>query len=135
MPIDRNAAPNGGFIDSPGEYRVKIHHMVTGTSKSGKPMLTVEFHTDDDRAIRAYFVKELGFHMKSLALLKAACGLKETDGAEKLAGRECGILVEAQAPDQNTGRIFMSIVGYGPANEARPTEASDFAPSDEAVPF
>jgi hypothetical protein len=132
MPIQRNAGGGGNYISDPGEYVVRIAETKTGLSKGGKPMLTVEFHTRDERQIRSYFVKELAFHMKALAELKAAAGVPATEPAEKLVGREVGVLVEPQAPDSQ-GRVFMQIVGYGPKADVQ--GASGFAPSTDEVPF
>ncbi len=118
MAIQRNAATGqGNSIREPGEYRVKVAELTTGLSKAGKAMLTVTFQTADERKIRAYFVRELAFHMKALAEVKVAAGLKADAAAENLMGREIGILVEAGEPNPENGRVFMQIVGYGPASE------------------
>lgn len=132
MGIQRNAGGGGNFISDPGEYVVRIGETKTGLSKGGKPMLTVSFVTRDERQIRSYFVKDLNFHMSALKELKKASGLPEGEPAEKLIGREVGILVEPQAPDAQ-GRVFMQIVGYGTKGDVQGGETG-FAQTDE-VPF
>jgi hypothetical protein len=135
MAIERNAASEGGnYIKDPGEYRVKVIETKTGMSKSGKPMLTVKFQASDEREIAGYFVKTLKFHMKSLETLKIACGLKITDSAENLVGRECGILVEAQEPTAD-GKVFMTIAGYGPAASVNPSAGGPSNHEHDEVPF
>lgn len=138
MAIERNAGGiSGNYVKDPGEYRVRVHETKTGLSKSQKPMLTVVFHTWEDKAIAAYFVKTLTFHMKALESLKVACGLKVNETADNLVGKECGILVEAQDPTPE-GRVFMSITGYGPANAVgvnQPASPMVGEPSDDNVPF
>lgn len=141
--INRNAGSDAGnFIKEPGEYVAKILETKAGMSKNGKKMLTVLFHTKDERQIKSYFVGELAFHMKALAALKVASGLEETDRAERLIGRECGILVEPQEPDSQTGRVFMQITGYGKASDvtginskAGPSDFDPPPPGDDDVPF
>lgn len=140
MAIQKIEGNFGKFISDPGEYLVEVNSAKAGKSKKGKPMLTVEFETEDGRTIGGYYVRDLAFHMKSLEQLKLACGLKLTDTADNLVGRKCGILVEPQEPNTETGKIFMQIVGYGTVAElgtgtAKP--ASDFAPAKpiEEVPF
>lgn len=138
MAIERNAGSNGNFISEAGEYVVKVLETKTGTSKSGKPMLTVTFQTSDELLIRGYFVKSLTFHMKALEELKQASGMKITDSADNLVGREVGILVEAQKPDES-GRVFMSVCGYGPKDKvtmaAVQASESSFSHAHEEVPF
>lgn len=138
MAIDRNAGSLGNFVNQPGEYRVKVTETKTGMSKSQKPMLTVTFQTHSELSIRGYFVKTLTFHMKALEALKVACGMKVTEPADNLVGKECGILVEAQEPDAN-GKVFMTISGYGPAAQVtcEPSQPGGFAPSDASdnIPF
>lgn len=134
MAIARNANDGGNFIKEPGEYKVFVREITTGMSKSNKPMLTVTFHTSDEKAIRAYFVKELAFHMKALEQLKIACGIKVTESAENLVGKECGILVEAQNPDAN-GRVFMQINGYGPVGDVAGWHHSHKQTHSDPIPF
>lgn len=144
MPIDRNAGgnDNGSYINQPGEYRVRVEKLETGLSKKGDKMLTVFFKTNDDQGIRSFFVQKLPQHLKALAALKFACGKTEADRAETLIGRECGILVEPQKPNQDTGRVFMNIVGYGLSSQVgemggqqqQPSGESDFAPSSPPYP-
>lgn len=139
MAIPKNAGALGGKrISEPGEYLVKIHKTETGLSKKGKPMLTVTFETPDEKEIKGYFVKTIKFHMHNLKVLKIACGLKEADSADELLGKECGVLVEAQEPNEQ-GLVFMSIVGFGPAKDVSPgsqTLPDSFeAPIDDTVPF
>ena len=134
MPIARNAGVGAGNrLKDPGEYRVKITETKVGMSKKGKPMLTVTFETHDEKQICGYFVKELAFHMHFLGELKLASGLTEKDSAENLVGKEVGILVEAQEPNEK-GFVFMSIVGYGKSSEVDSGDAH-FALSDTNIPF
>jgi hypothetical protein len=98
-------------------------------------MLTVTFVTRDERTIRSYFVKDLQFHMSALAELKKASGLPSAEPAEKLVGKEVGILVEPQAPDER-GRVFMQIVGYGTKAEVQAGADGGFGQtSNDEVPF
>lgn len=136
MAIQRNAGGQGNFVKEPGEYQVRIKETKMGESKTGKPMLTVVFQTHDEKLIAGYFVRELNFHMAALAHLKTACGLNpDKDGSDLLVGKECGILVEAQEPNEQ-GRTFMSIVGYGAKADAK-NGATGFAPTagEDRVPF
>lgn len=141
MAIARNAA-SGSYIDRKGEYRAKVTEAKSGMSKTGKRMLTVTFMTTDERSIKSFFVQELIFHMKSLTALKIAAGLTERDTADRLVGREVGILVEPQKPNQE-GRVFMHVVGYGPASdvtensygEGPPDDFMPPPPGDDEVPF
>lgn len=126
MGIERNAG-GGSFIKHPGEYRVRVTLLTEGLSKKGQPMLTVTFQTENEETIKGYFVKTLGFHMKNLKELKKACGVSETTPAAELLNRECGILVEADEPDPETSRVFLSISGYGPASAV---SESGFAQGD-----
>lgn len=134
MPISRNAGNGGSYINSPGEYKVKITQAASGMSKSGKPMLTVTFQTADEKSIRGYFCKPIAFHMKSLEALKLACGLKKDSPADEMIGKDCGIAVELQAPTES-GTTFAHIVGYGMASDV----TGDFAKSDaddiSSIPF
>lgn len=132
MAIERNAISGGNFIREPGDYKVKVAECKTGNSKTGKPMLTVAFETEDGLKIAGYFVRDLKFHMIALEKLKIAAGLQVTQSAEHLVGKEVGIAVEAQDPDPN-GRIFMAIVGYGPAKDVGPRQQK--LTSDDEVPF
>lgn len=135
MAIAKNAGGGGNFIKEAGEYKVKVLEIKTGLSKKGKPMLTVAFETTEEKKIAGYYVKDLTMHMQALAALKVACGLKVTDSADNLVGKECGILVEMQEPDAD-GRTFASICGYGKASQvehlAPTTMKSD---ADDQVPF
>jgi hypothetical protein len=140
MPIERNAgsAPNA-YLKDPGEYVVRVSEVKKGTSRAGAPMLTVTFETRDGRQINAYFVATLIFHMKTLDLLKAACGLDPSEAgfrAEMLVGRDLGILVEPKEPDER-GRVFMQITGFGKAEEVSGYHNSPDLGADLAdqVPF
>lgn len=138
MSIPRNAGGQGNFVKEPGEYVVRVKECRMGESKSHKPMLTVVFQTVDEKLINGYFVQNLNFHISALRKLKEACGLSpNTDASDKLVGKTCGILVEAQEPDVN-GRTFMSICGYDKASEVSAREPGDERLSteqDTSMPF
>lgn len=137
MAIQRNAVTSGGKrISEPGEYRVHITELKTKASKKGDPMLVVTFQTEDEKEICGYFVKKYAFQMKALAALKQACGLKDTDSADKLIAKECGLLVESGETNEK-GHTFMEIVGYGPASDAASSQqAPEFkSDADENIPF
>ncbi len=139
MAIQKNAGQGSGrYIREAGEYRAKIAEIKTGLSKKGKPMLTVLFETPDEKSISGYFVKTLDFHMKALAALKVACGLKATDVADNLVGKECGIAVEGQEPTDD-GKVFFQITGYGPVSDLSGAAAKqgESKPADDAdyIPF
>lgn len=139
MAIQKIEGNFGSFISEPGEYLVEVNSSKAGKSKKGKAMLTVEFESEDGKTIAGYFVKELAFHMKALEQLKLACGLKVTDSADELIGKKCGILVEPQPPNPETGKVFMSIVGYGKAADVAPNpkgqETHAKKSEEEQVPF
>jgi hypothetical protein len=117
MAIARTFRGAAGQIDRAGEYRVTVEKMEVGKSKSGKPMLTLTFCTDEERRIKGYYVQSLVFHMKALDELKLACGLLATAPADQLVGKRCGIAVGEQPPTQD-GKVFMQIEGYGKEQDA-----------------
>lgn len=141
MGIQRNAGGGGSQVD-PGEYVVTVHELKQGNSKAGKPMLTITFQTQDERTIKGYYVKSVQFHMHNLGLLKEAAGLRKEDPADRLHGRQVGILVENQPPGED-GRVWTQIAGYGPAadvstNPFAGAPAGGFGQSpmdDDQVPF
>lgn len=130
MGIARNAANFGNRIDAPGEYKVRVKKMETRlTKESQKPMLVVTFETDDEKVIDGFYVKDLKFHMVNLKELKLACGLKADASHELLLGKELGILVDRQKP-QDDGTVFMQIAGYGKASDVSVPPPTSFAGSD-----
>lgn len=134
MPIMRNAGGQGHFIREPGEYQVQVKELKMGNSKAGKPMLTVVFQAKDEKLINGYFVRDLPFHRAALGHLKTACGLNpDKDLSDALVGKECGILVEGQEPNEQ-GQVFMSIVGYGPKADVNASDVIFTNPND-GVPF
>lgn len=127
MPIARNAGGGGKFVSEAGEYKVTVEKIEMKTPKkekldpkTNKPMkrqmLVVHFTTDSEQEIAGYYVKDVAFHMAALTQLKAACGLEPNESSDELIGKQCGILVEMQEPNEQ-GKSFASIVGYGPADQ------------------
>lgn len=131
MAIERNVTTSGDFIDAPGEYQVTVQAATLGASKYGKDMLTVILETDDGRTIRSFFIKGSKAQMENLEKLKNACGLQLDCPADILfergdafVGCRLGIAVDAGKPNKE-GRVFMQVVGYGPADKV---EAHDEVP-------
>lgn len=113
MAIAKNAVSSGGkFISEPGDYLVEISEVQAGKSSKGDPMVTITFVTDEDKSIRAFFVKKHAFMMAALTLLKVSCGEKPEVNSAELVGKKCGIKVELGKPNDK-GMIFAQIVGYG----------------------
>lgn len=135
MAIAKIEGAFGSYVNEPGEYLVEVNSTKAGKSKKGKPMLTVEFETEDGKTIAGYYVRELAFHMKALEALKVACGLKVTEPADNLIGKKCGILVEPQEANSETGKVFMQIVGYGKASEVGHSQPQPTEIASEDVPF
>ncbi len=106
----------------PGEHIVTIVDVNVGKSKKGQPMLTITFENDDGQKIRGYYVKGLDFHQTQLQALKTACGLKGETASDELLALKCGIAVDQNEPTED-GKIFMRIVGYGPAAEVETSNA------------
>lgn len=115
MAIESKFKGGGNFIKTPGEYVVEVTEANAKKSKAGKDMLQVTFQTFEQEKIAGFYVRSLTFHMAALVELKKACGLDGNAPAEMLIGKSCGILVEAQEPDE-MGRTRMQITGYGPAS-------------------
>ena len=138
MAITRSIGSFGNRITAAGEYVVEVIRTESGKSKKGKPMLTVTFSTSDEKEIRAWFVKELPFHMSSLVNLKIACGLKPEVSADELVGKSCGIAVDQKEPDEQ-GRIFFHVTGYGKVSDvenAPVVKQNGFeTTNDDSAPF
>lgn len=111
MAIKKNAK-GAKFLNTEGEFKVRVSGVKIGQSKKGAPMLTVTFETDDGEQISSYFVKSLAFHIHSLKELKAALGLAENAPSEDMQGKRCGISVEF-GDEQEDGKVYAQVVGYG----------------------
>ena len=140
----------GGSKLGEGEHIVKIMEVKTVMTKEkpgkeSKPMYTVVFQNKDGQKHTGYYVKSIKFMMKQFEDLKKCCGLKESDSADELVGRKCGILIEVGEPNDE-GKVFNQIAGYGteadvlgiaaPVSTPTPVAKDNFTtPEVDALPF
>jgi len=134
MAIKSEFGGSGGHRVEEGDHIVVVTKVEATTSKRGAPMCVVTFSTHDERTINGYYVPSYSFMKKALDACKLAAGLKVTDPATSLVGRELGIKAELGKADEQ-GRQFMQITGYGPKSDVTGFADAPIPDDMSSIPF